>query len=213
MIISLCGKARSGKDTTAFYLKDMFCDRGIDFELISYAQELKEKIKYDFDMTDDQVYGHLKEVPDTRYIKGRRAISGTGGQEFFTEYWTPRELLQYFGTEIYRKIDPNIWVRLLRKKLDLNKNYIITDARFPNELDWATEEDGYRLIINRNTRSNIHNDQHASETSLDDYETEKDIYIDNNTSLENLKETLRVNVVQNIIDTVKTKAYKEASNG
>jgi hypothetical protein len=199
MIISLCGKARAGKDTSALYIQDMFWDRGIDFEIKSYARELKEKIKYDFDMTDEQVYGDLKEVPDIRYIK----------EVLPTVYWTPRELLQYFGTDVYRKIDPNIWVRLLRKKLDPNKNYIITDARFPNELDWAAEEGGYRLIIQRDDRSDIHNDGHASETSLNDFETSNDIYINNNGTLDELKASLRINVINYILN----KNCKGASNG
>lgn len=210
MIISLCGKARAGKDTSALYIQDMFWDRGIDFEIASYARELKEKIKYDFDMTDEQVYGDLKEVPDERYIKEILPVSGTGGQEQQTVYWTPRELLQYFGTDVYRNIDPNIWVRLLRKKLDPNKNYIITDARFPNELDWAADGGGYRITVQRDDRSDIHNDGHASETSLNDFETPNDIYIKNNGTLDDLKEGLRVMVVDAIL---KIKQYGEASNG
>lgn len=209
MIISMCGKARSGKDTSAVMLRSMFDFKGVSLDLISYARELKEKVKYDFDMTDNQVYGDLKEVPDDRYIKDVVALSGTGGQEKHTSYWTPRELLQYFGTDVYRKIDPNIWVRLLRKKLDLNKNYIITDARFPNELDWSALEGGYRVIVHRECRSEINNICHASETSLDGYETDNDIHIYNNGSLEDLKENLRINVVNYILN----KNCKEASNG
>ena len=209
MIISLCGKARSGKDTSAVMLRSMFEFKGVNFDLKSYAKELKEKVKYDFDMTDDQVYGALKEVPDTRYIKNVKSLSGTGGQEKRTSYWTPRELLQYFGTDVYRKIDPNIWVRLLRKKLDPNNNYMITDARFPNELDWAAREDGYRVIVHRDNRSEISNIGHASENSLDGYETDNDIHIYNNGTLEDLKENLRTNIVNYILN----KNCKEASNG
>ena len=200
MIISLCGKARAGKDTSGIMLQGLFKEYGIDFELKSYARELKEKVKYDFDMTDNQVYGDLKEVPDTRYIKDKVHVSGTGGQEYETTYWTPRELLQYFGTDVYRKIDDNIWVRLLRKNLDQNKNYIITDARFPNELDWAAEEDGIRVIVNRDDRSEINNTFHASETALFGYETFNDIYIDNNGTLNDLRESLKLNVLTKVLE-------------
>jgi len=46
-----------------------------------------------------------------------------------------RGMLQYLGTEVFRAIDPNIWVNLLLKKLDNPSltNIYCTDMRFANE--------------------------------------------------------------------------------
>lgn len=211
MIIALCGKARSGKNTVGDILINIFKEKyGTYFESISYARELKEKIKYDFDMTDDQVYGNLKEVSDERYLKGKVALSGTGGLTKVPVYWTPRQLLQYFGTDIYRNIDPNIWVRLLRKSLDKKGDYIITDARFPNEIDWVVDNGGVRLIVERDSRSEIGNVNHISETSLDTYSTNVDYYVDNNGTLEDLYKLLKDKIVPQILNKMNN---KEISNG
>ena len=78
------------------------------------------------------------------------------------------EFLQYFGTNICRKIKPNIWVdsciqRMLESGTELA---IVPDVRFPNEAE-AIKKAGGRVI--RLTRS-PHEDEHESETALNDYE-------------------------------------------
>ena len=81
---------------------------------------------------------------------------------------TAREFLQYFGTDICRHIKPDIWVescvsRMLESGTELA---IVPDVRFPNEAD-AIKKAGGKVI--RLTRF-PHEDEHESETALNDYE-------------------------------------------
>mgnify|MGYP005827916507 CR=1 FL=1 len=48
-----------------------------------------------------------------------------------------REFLQYFGTELMRKINPNIWIDncLHRIEDDASPIAIISDCRFVNEIE------------------------------------------------------------------------------
>jgi|TARA_R110002110_G_scaffold110498_2_gene275365 hypothetical protein len=81
---------------------------------------------------------------------------------------TAREFLQYFGTEVCRKIRPNIWVDSCVNRINQSGTElaIVSDVRFPNEVD-AIQKAGGKVI--RLTRK-PHEDIHDSETSLDDYE-------------------------------------------
>lgn len=76
-----------------------------------------------------------------------------------------RDAMQIIGTDIFRKLDPEVWVKatiskIIREKPDLA---IITDCRFPNEVS-AIQNIGGKVI--RLTR-NPHNSDHLSETILD----------------------------------------------
>ena len=84
---------------------------------------------------------------------------------------TPRLLLQLLGTECGREIiHPNIWVNALMsdykeynyaesisgtsevKKLYKYPNWIITDTRFPNELEAVKKRGGITIRVNRNKK-------------------------------------------------------------
>lgn len=81
---------------------------------------------------------------------------------------TVREFLQYFGTNICRKIYEPIWTRYTINKIrqEGTELAIIADVRFPNEVEAITGAGGsvYKL-----TRT-ISSDNHTSETALDNYE-------------------------------------------
>ena len=77
-----------------------------------------------------------------------------------------REVLQYWGTEVFRKAYHNVWadacIRAVRKSgCELA---IITDCRFPNEVEVAKNEGGKVVRLTRNI---FPGDAHASETALD----------------------------------------------
>jgi hypothetical protein len=77
-----------------------------------------------------------------------------------------REVLQYWGTEVFRKAYHNVWadacIRAIRK--DGCEFAVITDCRFPNEVDVAKAEGGKVIRLTRNI---FPGDAHASETALD----------------------------------------------
>lgn len=103
-------------------------------------------------------------------------------------YYTIRQLLQKFGTEVGRNISPNLWVDALmndyiKAKSDgYEEDWIVTDVRFQNEANAIRENGGILIRINRNTGLN---DTHISETALDDYK-DFDLVIDNNGTLDEL---------------------------
>lgn len=86
-------------------------------------------------------------------------------------------LLQYVGTEIFRKKDPDVWVRVLLDTIqEQNPDVaIITDMRFPNEASAIRQQKGYTVRINRILPdgspwvSDDRDPNHQSETALDDY--------------------------------------------
>ncbi len=173
-IFIVSGKARSGKDTFSAALKSIL---GESYHLVAYAEELKLKCSYDFDLTHNQVHGDLKEVQDIRYPK----------QDGSNECWTPREILQFVGTDCYRKIDNDFWVKTLIKRINRDKlnDVIITDARFPNEVNIKKDLGAYHIRVVRDVTEKVHGKEHASETSLDGYE-DVDFIVNNNKDIPNL---------------------------
>lgn len=93
---------------------------------------------------------------------------------------TAREVMQVIGTDIFRKLDPNIWVRstinkIFREKPDLA---VIADCRFPNEVEAIKQIDGKVIRL---TRAPFESD-HESETILnkENYDwTNFDYIVDN----------------------------------
>ena len=121
---------------------------------------------------------------------------------------TPRLMLQLLGTECGREIlHPDIWVNSLmveyKSKLSSNNpvddldweprfiypNWIITDTRFPNELEAVKKREGITIRVNRNFEGKWIDKQewdlhtkgivpHESETALDNAEFDYEIIND-----------------------------------
>lgn len=97
-----------------------------------------------------------------------------------------RQILQYMGTNVIRKINPNYWVNFIKEFMSMFENewdyVIIPDCRFPNEIEAWGIDNWFNIavrIIRDNFISNLTPEQlnHPSETALDDYEF--DYYIFN----------------------------------
>lgn len=78
---------------------------------------------------------------------------------------TAREVMQFVGTDIFRKMQNNVWASATIKKIQ-NDNLdiaIIADCRFPNEVNAIKNAGGYVIKLMRNP----FNSNHSSETALD----------------------------------------------
>jgi len=82
------------------------------------------------------------------------------------KYLTAREVMQVVGTDIFRSMKPNIWPEAtINKILDDNTELaLITDCRFPNEVDAIHAAEG---IVIRLTRNKLNSSDHISEVILD----------------------------------------------
>lgn len=78
---------------------------------------------------------------------------------------TAREIMQYVGTDIFRNIKKDVWVSATINKIILNQSKvsIISDCRFPNEVDSIKKLGGEVLRLKRNKLQS----DHISETILD----------------------------------------------
>lgn len=91
---------------------------------------------------------------------------------------TAREVMQFVGTEIFRKMYGNVWVDATMRKIKQDRPMmaIVTDVRFVNEVEGivslCTKSDivaeGKILRLTRDVFKG--QDQHESETALDDYD-------------------------------------------
>ena len=73
--------------------------------------------------------------------------------------------MQLIGTDLFRKLKTNVWASATLKKIDKEKPRIsiITDCRFPNEVDAIKEYGGAVVRLTRKYDSSTH----TSETILD----------------------------------------------
>jgi len=178
--VIISGKGRVGKDTFALMLaEELNKTQYPPFVMMAYAHELKLRCQQDFDLSYEQLWGGDKEVYDQRYPKMRRPLPFCAGNrddgkglEVLEErnHWTGREIMQEYG-QFFREIDNDFWVKHLFKVIDDKEyvNVIITDGRHKNEIDAVCDRsEGYHIRVERETKDNIHNQQHISETALDE---------------------------------------------
>jgi len=162
--------------------------KGIRAKIYSFADYLKEFCIDVFGLTYEQCYGTDEQKNSTTNIRWismpgfnslediRDKISGLRK----SDNMTAREVMQYFGTDIIRTMSNDAWVRATINKINKEKPKlaIITDGRFPNEIIGINNYGGKTLRLLRNV--NKDNDQHKSETALDDFPKDKfTLVIDN----------------------------------
>lgn len=87
------------------------------------------------------------------------------------------QLLQVLGTDVFRRKDPDVWIRTLHFTIheDAPKVALITDVRFPNEAEWIRSQGGIVIKVERIDENGLsylsgdRNPLHESETALDHY--------------------------------------------
>lgn len=124
-LLGLGHKARQGKNTVA----DVMKAQNNQIKLYAFADELKLYCKENH---DDLVFEW--QIAQPRY----------------TELKEPKEdpiygytqILQWYGTNVARKQDPDTWIKALDKRIhtDLPEVAVITDVRFPNEAAYVKKK-------------------------------------------------------------------------
>ena len=185
MIIGISGKAGSGKDTAAKMLEVLYANPDI-----SYEDFANKRYKNFADIQIVHFADSLKETAQVLFRIGEWETNTQEGKKT-TINWigkTVRELLQGIGQGLRDAIDPNLWVKILFANTEGWSNYIIADVRYPNEIKAIKERNGVLIRIDRKGAGA---GNHSSETALDDYK-EWDVHIENNGSIEDLFEAMRI---------------------
>lgn len=115
-------------------------------------------------------------------------------QEPIKETLTYRDFLILSGTNGYRNcVHPNIWVYSLFADFKDGDNWIISDVRFKNELEFVKTMPSVLIRVNRETG---HHSDDITEIDLDDSMHQFNYIIDNNSTIENLDKQI-YNIIKN----------------
>ena len=180
-MVFICGyKKRVGKDTFYLFLKELLPNKNV--VRVAFADALKDEVA---------------EIVLEPSSFTKDSLDDNENKPIF------RTLKQWWGTEFRRnphpKIngDPDHWINIAIqniKKLqeqDPNCVPVICDGRFPNEIIKTKDQlQAKSIMITRDSVFDA-NDQHSSETALDNHRHLFDFVIDNDGSLDEYKEKVR----------------------
>lgn len=183
MIIAFAGKKQSGKTsacqfasrlfTDDYYKHRMVIDQSDYYEVVrtyNFADPLKKLCIDILGLTEAQCYG-----------------TDENKNEIVNCFWpgidaqmTAREVMQYIGTDVLRRIQRNVWSDATIRKIT-KENFplaLIADCRFPNEVAAVKKAGGLVIKLDRS----LYSSSHASETALDEASYDQsnfDLIIDN----------------------------------
>ena len=184
LLVNTVGIDEKGAETEGMGIMDVerqdddFCEFASAYiwphvRSFSFADPLKSIAIQLFGLTRDQCFGtdEDKNTPTDIIWKDMP------GKSRSKKKMTAREFLQSFGTDVCRKIKPDVWTSSCIDRVQTSQTElaIIPDCRFPNEVE-AIKEAGGKVI--RLTKSR-HDDSHLSETALTDSYEGFDVVIDN----------------------------------
>ena len=157
MLIGFLGRARSGKDTCIEALVREFGGQRAGF-----ADQVKVLVQRMFDLPDDPFEGDKGKA--TRYHW--QHMPENGGRAGVV---TVRELLQWFGTDICRRIDPLIWIRAFTRIWGKTMQHVyVADVRFQNEVNYILGNGGFVIkLLRADADTPAEVAAHESESGID----------------------------------------------
>lgn len=183
LIIVFAGRKGSGKNEMSKFVKQVFKDRGSrlgasdGLDIVgefAFADKLKQFCVEVLGLSNEQVNGSDEEKNGfTQYywdsvdIHFRKAFAK--GNRIANGRMTARQVMQLFGTEQIRNSFGNVWAsstirRIKESPYPIN---LITDCRFPDELEFVLSEPcGYVVKLTRDPYSS---DSHLSENALNSF--------------------------------------------
>lgn len=126
----------------------------------------------------EKLFGATTRGPDGDYVGTTSRLAGDTLLEAFNpigEFLTsPRQILQRLGTEWGRQLDPQVWLRALKRQIeaDRSRRYVVSDMRFVNEAEYLRKEFGAQVywVDARERLQGKPRDAHASEPTQETFE-------------------------------------------
>ena len=187
MIIGVVGFIGSGKGTVGDIL-----EREHGYKKFAFADALKDAVAGIFLWPRGLLEG------DTNASRAFRERVDVWWSHKLGYEVTPRLILQKFGTEACRTgIADNIWIAALEKRIHGYEDVVITDCRFPNEIDFIRSAGGKIIRVKRgdDPSSEELSKMHISETAWNNYVP--DLIIHNEGTKDELKENVKNILTQN----------------
>lgn len=142
MIFGISGFINSGKSTVADQLTGQF-----GFRKDSFATSLKDACAAMFDWPRHLLEGDTKESREWREVVDTWWANKLGIPNF-----SPRYALQLIGTDSLRNhFNEGIWFMTLENRIrkDPDQHVVISDVRFPNEVQFIKEQGGVMIRVDR----------------------------------------------------------------
>ena len=198
-LVGVSAKAQSGKDTFADIATTVYgninrlafagCVKKEVAEFLEDCEVLFEHRHLWGDNSDKEAILRISQrYKDYEPMPGYLLEHGSYNAGWW--YFTPRTLMQYFGTEYRRAQDDQYWVKKCMNSCSKSMLNIITDVRFPNEVKAIKDAGGVVVRIDRPDRPGVSNQEHPSETALDGY-LDWDYIIYNHGSLADYEQSVR----------------------
>lgn len=152
-------------------------------KIYSIADPLKEIAVQIFGVKPEQVYGtdaqknsvtsltwddfkHLLPVSERKKLaKSGHFVDKEKG--FTGKKISARNILEILGTRVFRQVKPDCWIEALFRRIEIEQPEIaiISDGRFPNEIDKVHERGGKSIRFTKNPFDS----KTEPETALDNY--------------------------------------------
>jgi hypothetical protein len=141
--IILVGFKGCGKNTVGEYLVDQYGYVGM-----SFADALKDAVASIFCWDRQMLEGN---TPEAR--EWREEIDPWWATKLDIPHFTPRWMLQNFGTDVMRNhFNPDIWISNVERRilnLGPDAKVVVFDGRFPNEIDLIKGMGGLAARVRR----------------------------------------------------------------
>ncbi len=170
----------------------------------SLAEPLKEFCQHVLGLSEGQVWGSNDEKNSLTHLRWEDVptevfdgVTKGGSKKFKKGQMTGREVLEYFGSQICRKMYPNVWADALIHGIKMlsPEHALISDVRFVNEAE-AIQSAGGKVIRLTRTTEDAAKNTHVSNLDLDSYENFDYVLDNNNLSMKETHEKLIEKLVE-----------------
>jgi len=184
-LVGVSGKKRHGKDTFAERLTSIH-----GFTRVAFADPIRDALLAlnPYTAVEPDETGIIRDAAGYSLPAGKYRLAflvKAAGWDAVKATREGRRLLQDFGLGLRDTLHPDVWLDATMAKVDaISGPVVITDVRFPNEVDAVKSHDRGLLVWVVNARIPETGDTHASETSVSIEDA--DVIVDNSSTIEAL---------------------------